>query len=275
MSPSQQEYCCHKVDKVRTIQVYQYHFELTLMSLQRISEIIKRRNKQRLAKAAALAKKEAAGDFSHLKNKKGEFITKPLPQPTLPNVSLDDDDTSFISRVPPSTGGEPYYNDPKPPVDYSPVDYPPMPPYNHPYYHSSDGYNQYNPSVGTLQDEHQQAAYDDDYGSQIHLTSSAAPFARTHEPHGSALSNPYSPGLGSSNSQQAGLAYEGYDEGAMHDQYASPGSENPPHHPGMFYPETQHHGQQSYMQPQGQYEYYHGQPGDDQYDYNPGQAHAM
>ncbi|CDO68699.1 hypothetical protein BN946_scf184652.g26 [Trametes cinnabarina] len=52
---------------------------------QRISEIIKRRNKQRLAKAAALAKKEAAGDFSHLKNKKGELIAKPLPQPTLPN----------------------------------------------------------------------------------------------------------------------------------------------------------------------------------------------
>ena len=67
-----QEYVCHKVDK-------------------RIAEVIKRRNKERLAKAAALAKKEAMGDFSHLKNKKGELIAQPLPQPTLPNLSVDDD----------------------------------------------------------------------------------------------------------------------------------------------------------------------------------------
>ena len=50
-----------------------WSFQLMFV-LQRIAEIIKRRNKQRLAKAAALAKKEAAGDYSHLKNKKGEFI---------------------------------------------------------------------------------------------------------------------------------------------------------------------------------------------------------
>jgi len=66
------EYCCHKVDK-------------------RISEIIKRKAKQRLQENAALAKKEAAGDFSHYRNKKGEMVGAPLPQPTLPNISLDDE----------------------------------------------------------------------------------------------------------------------------------------------------------------------------------------
>lgn len=34
-------------------------------------------------------RKEAAGDFSHLKDKKGKF-TAPLPQPTLPKIGLDD-----------------------------------------------------------------------------------------------------------------------------------------------------------------------------------------
>ncbi|CAL1701404.1 unnamed protein product [Somion occarium] len=155
------EYCCHKVDK-------------------RITEIIKRRNKQRLAKAAALAKKEAAGDFSHLKNKKGE-MAQPLPQPTLPNVSIEDefDDTSSMRTrgPPPSTytaQSDYYYGDRK---DYPASDYPPMPAYNQPYgINYPQGYNnQFNPSMGTLPDE--PTLYDDDYGSTAHLALAAAPYA--------------------------------------------------------------------------------------------------
>ncbi|KAN0061102.1 Potassium transporter [Thecaphora frezii] len=64
------EYCCHKIDK-------------------RISEMVKRKKKQRLLKQAAIARKEAAGDFSHLMNKKGEIVGRAIPQPTLPNVDVD------------------------------------------------------------------------------------------------------------------------------------------------------------------------------------------
>ncbi|POW10378.1 hypothetical protein PSHT_08760, partial [Puccinia striiformis] len=63
------EYCCHKVDK-------------------RIAELMKRKNRKRLAKEAALMRKEAMGDYSHLKDKKGQFKAAPLPQPTLPQVGL-------------------------------------------------------------------------------------------------------------------------------------------------------------------------------------------
>ncbi|KAK7695488.1 hypothetical protein QCA50_000124 [Cerrena zonata] len=151
------EYCCHKVDK-------------------RITEIIKRRNKQRLAKANALAKKEAAGDFSHLQTKNGEIV-KPIPQPTLPSITLDDDfnDTSSVrTKGPPpstyttTTQSDYYYSDRK---EY-PTDYPPMPAYNQPYANYAQNYHQYNPSMGTLPDD--QAAYDDDYGSTAHLTTGAA-----------------------------------------------------------------------------------------------------
>lgn len=64
------EFCCHKVDK-------------------RISEIVKKKAKQRQQEQAELDRKEAMGDFSHLK---GKNVGARLPQPTLPNVSIDDDD---------------------------------------------------------------------------------------------------------------------------------------------------------------------------------------
>lgn len=71
-------------------------------------------------------KKEAAGDFSHLKNKKGELIAQPLPQPTLPNVSLDDEEDAGSMRsrgpAPGAYGGGKEYG-----LDYPPMDYPPMP----------------------------------------------------------------------------------------------------------------------------------------------------
>jgi hypothetical protein len=171
-----QEYVCHKVDK-------------------RIAEVIKRRNKERLAKAAALAKKEAMGDFSHLKNKKGELIAQPLPQPTLPNLSVDDDfddNSSMRTRgPPPSTYTQDYY-------DYKSEytqDYPPMPAYNQPYsQHQGQQGAYYNQSSTTFAgDEHQHPnmMYDDDQGSTAHLAMTAAPFAQQPERTGSALSNPY------------------------------------------------------------------------------------
>ncbi|KAI5476019.1 hypothetical protein MNV49_000491 [Pseudohyphozyma bogoriensis] len=68
------EYCCHKVDK-------------------RIAELMRRKTRKRLAKEAEIARKEAAGDYSHLRDKKtGKMIAAPLPQPTLPKIGLRDDD---------------------------------------------------------------------------------------------------------------------------------------------------------------------------------------
>jgi len=165
------EYVCHKVDK-------------------RIAEVIKRRNRERLAKAAALAKKEAMGDFSHLKNKKGEMIAQPLPQPTLPNLSVfdDDDDTPPAKRGPSPTSyaqdyhyasdGKsvaPSYHTNLAGTDYS--EYPPMPAYNGGYSHqTSGGYGQYNPSTATFDEEpSQNYVHDDDYSSQVNLPATAAP----------------------------------------------------------------------------------------------------
>jgi len=150
------------------------------VSFQRIAEIIRRRNKQRQQRAEELAKKEAAGDFSHLKNKKGEIVGKPQPQPTLPVLSVDDDFADIASlkhRAPPS-GLDGYYGDQKGSV----IDYPVMPAYNQPYsHHQAPGYPQYNPSVPTVYDER----YDDETGSQINLASAAAPIPRSGstDPH--------------------------------------------------------------------------------------------
>ncbi|WWC59730.1 uncharacterized protein I303_102292 [Kwoniella dejecticola CBS 10117] len=69
------EYVCHKVDK-------------------RISELIKKKQRQRIARNAALEKKIAQGG---LKNAKGEVLNAAMPQPTLPQISLEDDDSSSSS----------------------------------------------------------------------------------------------------------------------------------------------------------------------------------
>jgi len=177
------EYVCHKVDK-------------------RIAEVIKRRNKERLVKAAALAKKEAMGDFSHLKNKKGELIAQPLPQPTLPNLSVDDDadDASSLRREPSNAMTKEYYygsdNKSLAPsyhthpgtMDYQ-LDYPPMPAYNHGYssQQAPGSYAQFNPSMATFDDDPQ--VYDDDYSSTLHLPAAAAPLASQRSDM--ALQNPY------------------------------------------------------------------------------------
>lgn len=174
------EYCCHKVDK-------------------RISELMKRKNKQRLAKAAAFARKEAAGDFSHLMNKKGELIAKPLPQPTLPKLALDDmedgDNFSMRTRVDPTPAPQwksdsDFYKYPgapdHPPVDNTPG-YPPAAPYPYDQY----GHDAYTASAHTL--HHGTYEYDDRYtASEVTLTQAAAPISGHHEAAASQLPNPYS-----------------------------------------------------------------------------------
>jgi hypothetical protein len=158
------------------------HCRLQLTLPQRISEIIKRRNKERTAKAIAEAKKEAMGDFSHLKNKKGQFIQPRLPQPTLPNISIDDDLADIASLQ--KRAGTPSINhsvvsDRNHTTDAaSSYDYPIMPAYNAPYAHHQDptAYPHYNPSVPTLPDESQY--YEDDYGSTAHLALGAEAYSR-------------------------------------------------------------------------------------------------
>jgi hypothetical protein len=128
----------------------------------------------------ALANKEAKGDFSHLRNKKGELIVKPLPQPTLPKVSVDDDDSSSMAtRVPPSNGStyshtqDYYYNAEKS------MDYPPMPAFNPYSHHPAPGAPTYNPSFEDQYSYPSPHPYDD--GSSIaKLRPSPLPFA--HDP---------------------------------------------------------------------------------------------
>jgi hypothetical protein len=111
------------------------------------------------------------GDFTHLKNKKGELIAQPLPQPTLPNLSVDDDfnDSSTYSRASPST----YTKDTYYYSSESKADYPPMPAYNQPYStHQPPGaYAYFNPSQITLgqDDPYQQPPYESDADSTMYL----------------------------------------------------------------------------------------------------------
>ncbi|KZT20816.1 hypothetical protein NEOLEDRAFT_1140364 [Neolentinus lepideus HHB14362 ss-1] len=192
------EYVCHKVDK-------------------RIAEVIRRRNKQRLAKAQALAKKEAAGDFSHLKNGKGEFTHQPLPQPTLPNISLDDDEndsSSMRTRVAPSqfTSQNDYYYQ----ADYkAEYDYPQMPGYGQQY---QGGYSSHNQSTTTFAED--QKMYDDDNSSTAHLALAAAPFAYQNETRPSSLPDPYA----TPPAHQGYMAetYDVYQGNAQPMHYASP-----------------------------------------------------
>lgn len=115
------------------------------------------------------------GDYSHLKNKKGEFVTKPLPQPTLPNLTIEDEPTD-IATIETNTPASAYTQDYK---YYNGDDYlPPMPshiPYPTQY--------PYHPSSATLEDpSYGQPLYDDENESTAHLASSAAPFARFASP---------------------------------------------------------------------------------------------
>ncbi|KAF9263516.1 hypothetical protein L218DRAFT_319567 [Marasmius fiardii PR-910] len=180
------EYCCHKVDK-------------------RISAVIKRRQKQRLADAAKLAQKEAMGDYSHLKNKKGELVGKPLPQPTLPNLSVDDDfddASSMHTRGPPPstyTQDQYYYNN----LDRGGAYPPPMPAYNPYSTHQPPGssahFHASQPSFGR-EDSLYNYPYETDNESSAHLAITGAPFSQIDRP-GTAppqhMQNPYSPAASS------------------------------------------------------------------------------
>lgn len=178
------EYCCHKVDK-------------------RIDTVIKRRMKQRLVDAAKLAKKEAMGDYSHLKNKKGEIVGKPLPQPTLPNLSVednDDDRSSIRTRGPaPST----YTQDTNYYYDKGGAYPPPMPAYNPYSTNQNPSFAHINPSLPSLPREDYQSTYEED--DTTGLTTAAAPFAHQTP------SNPYNHNPSSRTGLDAHDVYQGRD----------------------------------------------------------------
>jgi len=156
---------------------------------------MRKKNKQRLARAAELARKEAAGDYSHLQNKKGEFTAKPLPQPTLPSIALDDfenDNASMRTRVDSDYNHNKWQKEYAYSMNTSPggaPDYPPMPPYQA-YAHSGYDYHTDAASVH----EHAPYAYDDRYvDSQVALTHAAAPISgHIAATAGGGLPNPYS-----------------------------------------------------------------------------------
>ncbi len=99
-----------------------------------------------MARVQQLAKKEAAGDFSHRTDKNG--VVHNAPQPTLPQISLDDDDTTLAApksaKYPGSVRTDSHWSaDHK--ADQSVFygggpDYPPMPAYDPNAYPPQPGY---------------------------------------------------------------------------------------------------------------------------------------
>lgn len=161
------------------------------------------------------------GDYSHLKNKKGEFIAKPLPQPTLPNLSVDDDmddKSSIITRQPPPstyTQDSYYYYNSDKAGDYPP----PMPAYN-PYstHQPAGSYAQFSSSQATFQDDspyyQSQNMYEEDNESTAHLPMAAAPFGQQRpspidRPGSAGLPNPYGNEPGSGGSYDPHDVYQG------------------------------------------------------------------
>jgi len=113
-------------------------------------------------------------------------VGKPLPQPTLPNLSVDDDiddKASINTRItaPSYHTQDRYY----PHTDKgNGPDYPPMPAYN-PYstHQNPNSYTQFNQSQGAFaQDEppYQRHLYDDDNESTVHLSAAAAPYGQQY-----------------------------------------------------------------------------------------------
>jgi len=157
------EYCCHIVDK-------------------RIEEVIARERSNRLQETAKLEQKEARGDYSHLRSKKG---AKPLPQTTLPTLSVDDDlddNNSMRTRgPPPSTYTQDHYYYQDTAADYPP----PMPAYNpnstHQYNDSGPYYNASQTTLTYDDSAYQRHQMYDDDNDTAQLTAAAAPFAQ-HAP---------------------------------------------------------------------------------------------
>ena len=161
------------------------------------------------------------GDFSHLKNKKGEFIQQPLPQPTLPNISIDDDLADIASLQKragtPSTtytSGERQYV-----ADAKNYDYATMPAYNAPYSYMQDptAYARYNPSVPSLPEG---KYHEDDFGSTANLALAASSYGhddQSPQHHGSQeyAADPYDIYVGYATSDQydAGGGQYGHQQG--------------------------------------------------------------
>lgn len=235
---------------------------------QRIDSVIKRRLKERRAEANKLAQKEAMGDYSHLKNKKGELMQKPLPQPTLPNLSVDDDfddSMSVRTRGPaPSTYTQDsyYYN-----YDNKSEYPPPMPAFNPALTYQSPGsfpnYNQSQPNLGRDDSLYNypppQGMYDDDNESTAHLASSAAPFAHQsavsiERPGTAPLPNPYY------STAQSYDPHDVYQGRAMTTSDQSRGPAAPQDRPvsGVAYDEApDYYNQSSYGAPPAQSQYSH------------------
>jgi len=214
------EYCCHIVDK-------------------RIEEVIARERENRLQEAAKLEQKEARGDFSHLKSRGA----KPLPQPTLPKLNLDDDlDDNISLRTrgpPPSTYTQDYYYYQDTAADYPP----PMPAYNPNVAHQhSDSGTYFNSSQATLTYDdpayHRHQMYDDD-NDTAHLTVAAAPFAQqaladrpgSAQPYGyltaapPRMASPYSLQMQTHPSAN-GLSYDDYSRSHQENPYGGYSSVN-------------------------------------------------
>ncbi|WVW78165.1 hypothetical protein I302_100116 [Kwoniella bestiolae CBS 10118] len=139
------EYVCHKVDK-------------------RISELIKKKQRQRIARNAAMEKKMAQGGL------KGDSMKDVMPQPTLPQISMDDEDMlaeKARRKAENSRGG----------LDTS----------------SLNGYEY--PPPGGLTSLYGSNGYAEDYGSSSNLVANAAPVGISYPPpvQGSGPNRPYSP----------------------------------------------------------------------------------
>lgn len=132
------------------------------------------------------------------------MIAKPLPQPTLPNLSVDDDvddNMSVHTRGPPPstyTQDYNYYNSDK---NSTMGNYPPpMPAYNPYSTHQAPGsYTHFQQSSASITHEdspyQQHQLYDDDNDSTAHLSSAAAPFSHQQAPiersRSAGIPNPY------------------------------------------------------------------------------------
>lgn len=189
---------------------------------------MKRQRDKRVQENLKLERKEARGDFSHLKNKKGG---KPLPQPTLPTVSMDEfeDDASMRTRGPaPSTYTQDYYY-------YDKGDYPPpMPAYSpftqHQHTGSAAHFDASQASLGYDNGTfpQRQQTHDEDDESVAHLTTTAAPFAQQAPFDRPESARPY---IQSATPAPAGDGYDSY--GYQHQDIYHP------QHQDMYYPQHQ------------------------------------
>lgn len=241
------EYVCHKVDK-------------------RIGEIIRKSQKKRIARNAAIEKKIEAG--GQLVNSKGEVIDASLLKPTLPNISLDDNKPSMSRSNSPAFGrsaspafgrnatmtrsASPAPGAPGFPPHVAGLGYPPKPhptdKHRSPEYPAPDSSAAYD----DIFDEYtyysyppQQRVHDDEYStSKTSLVAHAAPpgmapslagHGSAHG-HGAAHGHEHGPRHGSHGSSHGYGSAHGY----AHHAYAPPSRQQPlrPSTPVQYQPST-------------------------------------